>query len=267
MSRLPDILKRILDRKREEIAERSAKFPLGDLRARCADAAPAREFSNALRAKVAGGECGVIAEIKRASPSKGLLRDPFDPAQIAESYARNGAACLSIVTDRDFFRGDDDFLVAARDASRLPVLRKDFVIAPYQVYESRVLGADCILLIVAALDDRQLAELADCAVTLGLDVLVEVHDGAELERALGLNTPLLGINNRDLRDFRVNLETTSTLAPRVPPDRLVVTESGINTREQVQAMCRQGIHCFLVGEAFMRASDPGARLADLFSSN
>ncbi len=264
MSRIPDILARILERKREEIVERASRTPLMELRSRCANSADAWGFASALRARVDSGRAGVIAEIKRASPSKGLLRDPYEPADIARRYAANGAACLSVLTDRDFFQGNEDHLVAARIAAAVPVLRKDFVIDPYQVYESRALGADCILLIAAALDDQRMSELASCARELGLDVLVEVHDAAELDRALALELPLLGINNRDLRTFEVSLDTTLTLLGAIPDDRLVVTESGIHTAEHVSLMRENGVHCFLVGEAFMRAPDPGAKLAELF---
>lgn len=264
MSRIPDILARILERKREEIIESVSRFPLAELRARCDDSADARGFGNALRARVKNGSAGVIAEIKRASPSKGLLRDPYDPADISRRYAANGAACLSVLTDHDFFQGHEDHLVAARVAATVPVLRKEFIIDPYQVYESRALGADCILLIVAALDDQRMFELAACARELGLDVLVEVHDAAELDRALTLELPLLGINNRDLRTFEVSLGTTLALLSEIPDNRLVVTESGIHTREHVSLMRENGVHCFLVGEAFMRAPDPGAKLAELF---
>ncbi|MDX1606334.1 MAG: indole-3-glycerol phosphate synthase TrpC, partial [Candidatus Competibacterales bacterium] len=222
----PDILQRILERKRAEIAERRQQRSLAALR-REAQAQPApRGFAACLEDKILAGQAGVIAEIKRASPSKGLLREPYDPAAIARSYAGHGAACLSVLTDRDFFRGDDDHLVQARAACGLPVLRKDFVIDPYQVHESRVLGADCILLIVAALDDTQLAELHALARELTLDVLVEVHDEAELERALALSPGLVGINNRDLRTFDTRLETTLDLLGRIPGDCRVVTESG-----------------------------------------
>jgi len=265
MSRIPDVLARILERKREEIAARSSRTPLAELRARCADLAKTRGFVGALKRRVGGGGAGVIAEIKRASPSKGLLRDSFDPAEIAVSYMANGATCLSVLTDHDFFQGHEDHLVAARTAGAIPVLRKDFVIDPYQVYESRAIGADCILLIVAALDDRRMAELAACAGELGLDVLIEVHDASELTRALALDLPLLGINNRNLRTFEVSLDTTLGLLGAIPEGRLVVTESGIHSAEHVSRMREHGVHCFLVGEAFMRAPDPGAKLAELFT--
>ncbi len=261
----PDILQKILARKSQEVAERSAKLSLKELNRRIAGAPAPRGFVNAIRACIATGKPAVIAEIKKASPSKGLLRADFHPAEIAKSYARHGATCLSVLTDRDFFHGSDEHLKEARAACALPVLRKDFTIDPYQVYEARALGADCILLIVAALGDAQLRELSDLAQTLGLDVLVEVHDAAELERALMLGVPLIGINNRDLRTFEVKLETTLDLLKRIPSDRIVVTESGIHTPEDVSLMRHAGTNTFLVGEVFMKAADPGARLAELFS--
>ena len=265
MASLPDILKQIIARKHVEVAERSAALPLAQLAARAAAAPAPRGFTAALREKLNAELPAVIAEAKRASPSKGLLRDPFDPAAIAASYERHGAACLSVLTDRDYFQGHEDYLVAARAACTLPVIRKDFIVDPYQVVEARAIGADCILLIVACLDDAQLADLEAAAAALGLGVLVEVHDGAELERALALRTPLLGINNRNLRSFDVSLETTLDLLPRVPAARLPVTESGILTRADVQRLRGAGVHAFLVGEAFMRADDPGAALAALFA--
>jgi indole-3-glycerol phosphate synthase len=227
---------------------------------------PPRDFVGALRTRIAAGRPAVIAEIKRASPSRGVLREAFDPAAVAAAYAANGAACLSVLTDRQFFQGAPEHLVAARAASGLPALRKDFVIDPYQVDEARALGADCILLIVAALDDERLRDLEARARDLGMAVLVEVHDAAELERALRLATPLIGINNRDLRRFETRLETTLALRPRIPDDRLAITESGIASREDVALMRGHGVHAFLVGEAFMRAPDPGAALARLFFS-
>jgi indole-3-glycerol phosphate synthase len=266
MNRPPDILEKILARKREEIAERSARLPLAELRARAPSAPPTRGFVNALRARLATGKPAVIAEIKKASPSKGLLRADFDPADIAQSYERHGATCLSVLTDRDFFQGADEHLLAARAACALPVLRKDFTVDPYQVYEARALGADCILLIVAALDDEHLPALAELARDLGLDVLVEVHDAAELERALPLNTPLIGINNRDLHTFQTRLEVTLELLPRIPQDRIVVTESGVLARADAERMRNHGVKTFLVGEAFMKSADPGEALARLFDS-
>jgi len=265
MSKPPDILKRILDRKQEEIAAREAERSSDDLRRQVANLPRARGFSAAIERKIAAGQAAVIAEIKKASPSKGLLRADFQPAQIARSYEAAGAACLSVLTDVEFFQGSDEYLRAARAACSLPVLRKDFTIDPYQVYESRVLGADCILLIVAALSDAQLIELNGLATDVGLDVLVEVHDGRELERALQLEVPLVGINNRDLRTFETRLETTLELLPRIPAGRVVVTESGIHDREDVQRMRRAGVSAFLVGETFMKATDPGACLARLFA--
>ena len=263
---MSDILARILAVKREEIAAASRERPLTALRA-AAEAAPApRDFVGALRGAIAAGRPAVIAEIKKASPSKGVLRADFDPAAIARAYAANGAACLSVLTDRQFFQGTDDHLCTARAACALPVLRKDFVIDPYQVFEARALGADCILLIVAALADSQMLELERTAEALGLAVLAEVHDGAELERAAALRTPLLGINNRNLRTFETTLETTLGLLPRVPAGRLVITESGILAAADVARMRASGVHAFLVGEAFMRAADPGAALAALFAA-
>lgn len=259
-----DILDTILARKAEELAERRALFPLVELRARLDEASPVRPFGSALEASIALGRAGVIAEIKRASPSKGLIREHFEPAWIAQSYAAGGASCLSVLTDRDFFQGDDAYLIEARQACDLPVLRKDFVIDPYQVYEARVLGADCILLIVAALTDGLLSECLDLAEALGMDALIEVHDADELTRALALPSGLLGINNRNLRTFDTHLETTLDLLTRIPTTRLVVTESGIHERADVERMRAAGVHAFLVGEAFMRAEDPGEQLATLF---
>jgi len=261
---MSDILQRILARKREEIDDRRARVSERDLQRRLADAPPVRGFGAALRAKVAAGSAAVIAEIKKASPSKGVMRADFRPAEIAASYAAGGAACLSVLTDVDFFQGADAYLQQARASCALPVLRKDFTVDAYQVYEARALGADCILLIVAALEDRDLRELATLAQSLGLDVLVEVHDGAELDRALATGTTLVGINNRNLRTFDTRLETTLELRDRVPAERLLVTESGIHTRADVAQMRAAGVHAFLVGEAFMRADDPGAELRRLF---
>jgi indole-3-glycerol phosphate synthase len=277
---MSDILLKILARKGEEIAERGARTPLRGLRDRAREASPVRGFARALRARLAAGTSAVIAEVKKASPSKGVIRADFRPAQIARSYADGGAACLSVLTDVDFFQGADAYLEAARAACTLPVLRKDFTVDPYQVVEARALGADCILLIVAALDDIRLSELAQCALELGLDVLVEVHDAAELDRALALLTrqparaagsaPLpeliLGINNRNLRSFEVSLDTTLALRERVPRDTVLVTESGIVAPADVMRMRANGVHAFLVGEAFMRADDPGAELRRLFDA-
>jgi indole-3-glycerol phosphate synthase len=266
MTDTPDILKKIVARKREEIADRSASVPLEALRERLADADATRGFAAAIAAKIAAGRAGVIAEIKKASPSKGVLREDFRPAEIAKSYAAHGAACLSVLTDVDFFQGADAYLQEARAACRLPVIRKDFIIDPYQVYEARAMGADCILLIVACLDDGQLRSLNDLAHELGMDVLIEVHDAAELERALEVGNRLIGINNRNLRTFEVSLDTTLALLERIPDDRLVVTESGIHTPADVRLMRDHGVHAFLVGEAFMRAEDPGSKLAELFAA-
>jgi len=261
---MSDILKKILTRKAEEIRERSTHASLRELSARVADAAPVRGFVAALEAKIGAAQAGVIAEVKKASPSKGVMRPDFRPAEIARSYEAGGAACLSVLTDVDFFQGADAYLQEARSACALPVLRKDFTIDPYQVYEARALGADCILLIVAALGDAALLELAALAEELGMDVLVEVHDGEELERALATSARLIGINNRNLRTFETTLDTTLKLRTRVPADRLLVTESGIATREDVAVMREAGVHAFLVGETFMRAADPGAELRRLF---
>src|SRR5215470_1891888 len=259
-----DILERILAVKREEIAAAVRAKPLSSMRREAEAARRPMDFASALRTKIGSGRPAVIAEIKKASPSKGLLRERFDPGEIAASYARHGAACLSVLTDVQFFQGRPEHLAQARLVSGLPTLRKDFVVDPYQVYEARALGADCILLIAAALDAGQMAELEAVSASLGLGVLVEVHDAAELELALGLRTPLVGINNRDLRTFKTSLETTLGLLDRVPTDRIVITESGILTRADVALMRGQGIDAFLVGEAFMRAGDPGVQLEALF---
>jgi len=261
---MSDILTTILGRKAEEIAERSARVSLDELRARIADAPPTRGFADALNAMIAQGDPAVIAEVKKASPSKGIIRPDFRPADIAVSYEFGGAACLSVLTDVDFFQGADDYLKQARDACTLPVLRKDFTVDPYQVYEARVLGADCILLIVAALDDGQLVDLSGLAMELGMDVLVEVHDIDELERALQVPVPLVGINNRNLRTFEVSLQTTLAMKDAVPKDRLLVTESGILVPEDVATMRAAGVDAFLVGETFMRAEEPGEALRQLF---
>ena len=264
---MSDILEKIVAVKHEEIAAALARRSLASLRAEAESAerrADLRDFAGALRGKISAGKAAVIAEVKKASPSKGVLRESFVPAEIAASYAKHGAACLSVLTDQRFFQGAAEYLQQARAACALPVLRKDFMVDPYQVYEARAMGADCILLIAACLADAQMAELEACAQALGMAVLVEVHDGAELERALRLKTPLLGINNRNLRSFEVTLETTLGLQREVPADRLLVTESGILAREDVHRMRDAGVHAFLVGEAFMRAADPGAALAALF---
>lgn len=266
MTGTPDILKRILARKAEEVAARKADVPLAELVQRAASSLAPRGFVKALRAKIAEGKPAVIAEIKKASPSKGVLRENFKPAEIAKSYELHGAACLSVLTDIDFFQGADEYLVAARDACSLPALRKDFVIDPYQVTEARALGADCILLIVAALSDAQLSELSDLAATLNMDALVEVHDKEELDRALALPNPMIGINNRNLHTFETRLETTLDLLGSITDDRLVVTESGINSPEDVACMREHGVEAFLVGEAFLRADDPGDALNTLFTT-
>ncbi|MGB7552623.1 MAG: indole-3-glycerol phosphate synthase TrpC [Chromatiaceae bacterium] len=265
MAEIPDILRKIMDRKAVEVAERRQRRSLHSLEAELAGASPTRGFAAALVAKVDAGLPAVIAEIKKASPSKGILRADFHPAEIALSYERGGAACLSVLTDVDFFQGCDDYLREARAACALPVIRKDFILDPYQVLEARVLGADCILLIAACLTDAQMRDLNALALSLGLDVLIEVHDRAELERALPLPGRLIGINNRDLRSFQVSLDTTLGLIDAIPPGRLLVTESGILDRAHVARMRAQGVNAFLVGEAFMRADDPGAELRRLFA--
>ncbi len=260
----PDILKKICHRKSQEVLAREERLPLQQLAADARAAAPTRGFAAALEALAGLGQPAVIAEIKKASPSKGVLREDFRPAEIAESYARGGAACLSVLTDVDFFQGSDAHLQQARAACALPVIRKDFIIDPYQVYEARAIGADCVLLIVACLGDAQLRELSDLAHELGMDVLVEVHDGEELNRALRVPGRLIGINNRNLRTFEVSLQTTLGLLDAIPQDRLLVTESGILGPEDVTRLRERGVHAFLVGEAFMRAEDPGAELRRLF---
>lgn len=264
MTDTPDILRKICHRKAQEVSARAEQRPLVEIRARAAAAPPTRGFTAAMEAHMLEGRPAVIAEIKRASPSKGVLREDFRPAEIAVSYARGGATCLSVLTDRDFFQGSDAYLQEARTACDLPVIRKDFIIDPYQVYEARAIGADCILLIVACLAEGALRDLNGLAQELGMDVLVEVHDAAELARALGIPGRLVGINNRNLRTFEVSLETTLGLLGSVPEDRLLVTESGILGPEDVALMQGRGVHAFLVGEAFMRAPDPGAELNRLF---
>ena len=265
MSEVPDILKKIMARKLVEVAERSEQVSLQALQSGLDQVDPPRGFARAVAAKIEAGGSGVIAEIKKASPSKGVLREDFRPADIAVSYERGGAACLSVLTDIDFFQGGDDYLKQVRAACSLPVIRKDFIIDPYQVYEARAIGADCILLIVACLDDDQLRELNNLAHQLGMDVLIEVHDAEELDRALQVDNRLIGINNRNLRTFEVGLGATLDLLGRIPSERIVVTESGIHSVADVQLMRDNRVNAFLVGEAFMRAEDPGERLAELFS--
>ncbi|TNF63256.1 MAG: indole-3-glycerol phosphate synthase TrpC [Burkholderiales bacterium] len=266
---MSDILQKIVAVKHEEIAAARKKRPLEVVRQDAESRLLTRDFEAALRRKIAAGHAAVIAEIKKASPSKGVIREDFVPADIAQSYAEGdgqvGAACLSVLTDRQFFQGQPDYLKQARASCDLPVLRKDFMVDPYQVYEARAMGADCILLIAACLDDARMADLEAVARDLNMAVLVEVHDRQELHRALQLRTPLVGINNRNLRTFEVSLQTTLDLLPEVPPDRLLVTESGIHSRADVQAMRAAGVHAFLVGEAFMRAPEPGLALAELFA--
>jgi len=264
MSNVPTVLEKIISRKREEVSERRGRVGLAELETMAAAADPVRGFARRLQEQARNKQPAVIAEIKKASPSKGVLREDFVPADIAKSYEAGGATCLSVLTDIDFFQGADDYLKQARSACKLPVIRKDFMVDPYQIIESRALGADCVLLIVAALEDGQMAELADVAKSQNLDVLVEVHDGAELERALRLDTPLLGINNRNLHTFELSLETTLDLLPRIPRDRLAVTESGILHRADVELMEINQVYAFLVGEAFMRAEQPGLELQRLF---
>ncbi|MFT5219573.1 MAG: indole-3-glycerol phosphate synthase [Planctomycetota bacterium] len=262
----PDILKRILQRKREEIASRRLQSTQQQLLEQAQQASPSRGFVAALQRNIRQGKSAVIAEIKKASPSQGVIRENFDPVAIAKSYQSGGASCLSVLTDRDFFQGDEAYLIAARAACDLPVIRKDFIIDSYQVTESRAIGADCILLIVSALDDQSLASLYDQARDLGMDVLVEVHDRAELERALALNIDLVGINNRNLRTFETDLNTTIDLLDAIPDDCMVVTESGIHSSEDVALMRQHKVNAFLVGEAFMRVDEPGEGLRKLFFS-
>lgn len=261
---MSDILQKILARKVEEVAERTARVPLAKLVAQIAELPPTRGFAAALELTISEARAAVIAEVKKASPSQGVIRADFDPAAIARSYEVGGASCLSVLTDADFFQGSEAFLQQARAACALPVLRKDFTIDPYQVYEARAIGADAILLIVAALDDADLLEMALIAAELDLDVLVEVHDEAELERALEIPASMIGVNNRNLRTFEVSLDTTLRMLGQVPRDRLLVTESGIHSRADVERLRSVGVNAFLVGEAFMRSDDPGAQLAKLF---
>jgi len=264
MTDTPTILKRIVERKREEVAERKLKQPLSQIKERLSGAPPVRGFVRSIQSKLTVGAPGVIAEIKRASPSKGIIRENFVPAEIAGSYAAGGAACLSVLTDIDFFQGADQYLVQAREACNLPVIRKDFVIDEYQLYESRLLGADCILLIAACLCQEQMQQFCNHARAIDLDVLVEVHNETELHQALTLNTPLLGINNRDLHSFEVDLQTTVGLLKQIPDSKIIVTESGIHSKEDVALMRRHQVNSFLVGESLMRADDPGLKLKELF---
>ena len=260
----PTILKKILARKHEEIAERSAQVTIPQLIEQAKSASAPRGFAAAIAAKIAAGHSGVIAEIKKASPSKGVIREDFDPAAIAQSYEKGGACCLSVLTDVDFFQGADEYLKMARSASALPVIRKDFIIDEYQIYEARAMGADCILLIVSALSEQQLNQLHEVARSLGMDVLIEVHDEAELDIALKLDNPMVGINNRNLHSFEVSLENTYQLLSKIPADKIVITESGIHSPADVAAMRQHNVNAFLVGEAFMRSEEPGERLAEMF---
>jgi indole-3-glycerol phosphate synthase len=261
---MADILHKIIAVKHEEVAAAKAALPLSEVRARAEAQASARDFVGAVRAKIAAGKAAVIAEIKKASPSKGVLRQDFRPAEIAADYETHGAACLSVLTDRQFFQGAPEYLQAARAACGLPVLRKDFMVDPYQIYEARAIGADAILLIVAALDLRQMKEMEDLAAGLGMAVLVEAHDGREVDLALNLKTALIGINNRNLRTFDVDLQTTIAQLSKIPADRVIVTESGIREQGDVKLMRSHGVQAFLVGEAFMRCPSPGAELGRLF---
>ncbi|GAA3910315.1 indole-3-glycerol phosphate synthase TrpC [Litoribacillus peritrichatus] len=261
----PTILTKIISRKHEEIAERSVSVSLAELKSRAKEGETARGFVAAIQNKIAAGQSAVIAEIKKASPSKGVLRENFNPAEIALSYEQAGAACMSVLTDADFFQGHEDYLQQARAACQLPAIRKDFLVDEYQIYEAKAIGADCVLLIVAALSQQQLADLTGLSHELGMDVLIEVHDGAELDVALTVENPLIGINNRNLHTFEVSLENTYQLLDRIPDDRIVVTESGIVVAQDVADMRAHQVNAFLVGEAFMRAENPGDELAKLFS--
>ncbi len=265
MTDTPDILKTILDRKAEELVKRKAKFTVANLREFAENVEKPRGFYSAIQSKTLAKKPAIIAEIKKASPSKGVIRENFDPVQIGLDYAMNGATCLSVLTDKDFFQGSEVYLQMVRERCPLPVLRKDFMIDLYQIHEARALGADCILLIVAALSDAQMQELEACAIELGMDVLVEVHNREELDRALALQTRLLGINNRNLRTFETSLDTTLELKNHIPSERIIVTESGILTHDDVQLMLDNSIYSFLVGEAFMRAESPGQKMRELFS--
>lgn len=265
MTDTPDILKKILARKAEEVSSRKQRLPIETLKDIISDTENPRGFAAALQNKVQSKKPAIIAEIKKASPSKGVIREDFKPLEIARDYAMNGATCLSILTDKDFFQGSEAYLQKARESCPLPVLRKDFMIDPFQIYESRALGADCILLIVAALKDDKMHELANITHELGMDVLVETHDADELKRALTLDTPLIGVNNRNLRTFETSLQTTLDLQQNIPTDRLLITESGIHTQDDVQLMLDNNIYTFLVGEAFMKADSPGKKMRELFS--
>jgi len=267
MTQTPDILKKIIFRKLEEIQAGCERIPLREMKQKALMMAtsPTRGFADAMQAKLEAGQSAVIAEIKKASPSKGVLRDPFDPVEIAKSYEAHGAACLSVLTDQDFFQGSNTYLQQVHDAVGLPIIRKDFIVDDYQVYEARVIGADCILLIAAAIGDAQMSELTETALHLGMDVLIEVHNEEEMERALRLPLPMIGINNRDLHTFDVSLETTIRMLEMIEDDRIVVTESGILTPEDVMIMRQHQVNSFSVGEAFMRADNPGEKLAELFS--
>ncbi len=265
MSAPPDILQKILDQKAIEIAKRKRSMTVANLEDMAATVAGPRGFADALGRQVLAKKPAIIAEIKKASPSKGVIREHFEPVSIAQDYAMNGAACLSVLTDKEFFQGSEVYLQMVRERCPLPVLRKDFMVDPYQIYEARALGADCILLIVAALEDGLMHELEDTATKLGMDVLVEVHNAEELERALTLDTRLLGINNRNLRTFETSLQTTLDLQGRIPADRIIITESGIHTPEDVRLMLDNNIYGFLVGEAFMRADSPGQKMRELFA--
>jgi len=264
MSQIPDILKKIVFRKLEEIQEGCEKIPLREMKRRALLAPEGKGFAQAIIDKIATNQPAVIAEIKKASPSQGVIREPFYPDEIAQSYQENGATCLSVLTDKDFFQGDNAYLKQVREAVDLPIIRKDFIVDDYQVYEAKAIGADCILLIAAAIGDAQMYELTQTALELGLDVLVEVHNAEEMERALRLPLPLIGINNRNLKTFEVSLQTTLDLLKMLPDDRVVITESGILTPEDVAMMRAHQVNGFLVGEAFMRADNPGQKLADLF---
>jgi indole-3-glycerol phosphate synthase len=265
MTQTPDILKTILAKKEEEVARRRVQTPVEMLQEIATGTEKPRGFYAALQSKAALKKPAIIAEIKKASPSQGVIRENFQPVTIAQDYAMNGAACLSILTDKEFFQGSEAYLQMVHDRCPLPVLRKDFMIDAYQIYEARSLGADCILLIVAALDDAKMHELSELATNLGMDVLVEVHDADELQRALKLDTKLIGINNRDLRTFKTDLQTTLTLKNTIPDDRLVITESGIHTREDVELMLANEVYTFLVGEAFMRVEQSGQKMRELFA--